>query len=54
MRLMTQEHINNRATLESVGRRQRELTKGNTKILDCVMKIVLRKKKGVIATNQHF
>ena len=51
---MTQEQINNRATLESVGKRQRELTKGNEKSLDWVMKTVSRKKKGVIATDQHF
>ena len=45
LRLMTQEQINIRATLESVGKRQYELTKGNAQILDWAMKIVLRKKK---------
>ena len=34
LRLMTQEHINNKATLESIGKRQHELIKGNAKILD--------------------
>ena len=34
LRLMTQEQINIRATLESVGKRQYELTKGNAQILD--------------------
>ena len=34
LRLMTMEQINNRVTLESIGKRQRELTKGNAEILD--------------------
>ena len=45
LRLMTQEQINIRATLESMGKRQHELTKGNGQILDWVMKIVSGKKK---------
>ena len=45
MRVMTLEQINNRATLDSVGKRQRELTKGNAKILDWAMKTLLGKKK---------
>ena len=32
--LMTLEHINNRATSESIGKMQREITKGNAKSLD--------------------
>ena len=42
---MTQEQINMRATLESIGKRQCELTKGNAQILDWATKIVSRKKK---------
>ena len=34
MKLMTFEQINNKTTLESIGKRQRELTKGNAEILD--------------------
>ena len=34
LRLNTQELINNRCTLESIGKRQRELLKSNTDILD--------------------
>ena len=45
LRIMTHEHINIRATLESVGKRQCELTKGNAKILDLAMKTVSGKKK---------
>ena len=33
-RLMTYEQVNNRAFLESLAKRQRELTKSNAKILD--------------------
>ena len=45
LRLITQELINNKCTLESIGKRQRELVKGNGEILDWVMKIVSGKKK---------
>ena len=48
------EHINNRATLESVGKRQRELTKGNTEILDWAMKTVSGKKKVTLPNIQIF
>ena len=44
-RLITQEQINIRATLELVCKRQYELTKGNAQILDWPMKTVLGKKK---------
>ena len=39
-RLMTYEQVNNRAFLESLAKRQRELTESNAKILDWAMKIV--------------
>ena len=42
---MTQEQIIIRATLESVYKRQYELTKANGQILDWAMKIVFGKKK---------
>ena len=42
---MTREQINIRATLESLGKRQHEVIKGNAQIIDWVMKIVSRKKK---------
>ena len=45
LRLNTQELINNRCTLESIGERQRELVKSNTDILDWAMKTVSGKKK---------
>ena len=45
MRLNTQELINNRCTLESIGKRQCELVKSNVDILDWAMKTVLGKKK---------
>ena len=45
LRLMTLHFINNRATLESVGKRQRELTKGNVEILNWAMETISRKKK---------
>ena len=44
-RLMTYEQVKNRTLLESVAKRQRELTESNAKILDWVMKTVLGKKK---------
>ena len=44
-RLMTYEQVNNRTLLESLAKRQRELTESNAKILDWVMKIVSSKKK---------
>ena len=44
-RLMTHEQVNNRTLMESLAKRQRELTKNNAKILDWAMKIVSRKKK---------
>ena len=45
LRLNTQELINNRCTLESIGKRQRELVKSNADILDWAMKTVSGKKK---------
>ena len=45
LRLNTQELINNRCTLESIGKRQRELTKSNADILDWAMKTLSGKKK---------
>ena len=42
---MTHEQINIRATLESLGKRQHELTKGNAQILDWTMKTMSGKKK---------
>ena len=44
-RLMTYEQVNNRKTLESIGKRQCELVKSNVEILDWAMKIVSGKKK---------
>ena len=44
-RLMTYEQINNRTTLESIGKRQCELVKSNVEILDWAMKTVSGKKK---------
>ena len=44
-RLMTYEQVNNRAFLESLAKRQRELTESNAKILDWAMKTVSNKKK---------
>ena len=52
MRLNTQELINNRGTLESIGKRQRELVKSNADILDWAMKTVLGKKKVTLPTIQ--
>ena len=43
--LMTYEQVNNRTLLESLAKRQQELTESNAKILDWVMKTVLNKKK---------
>ena len=43
--LMTCEQVNNRTLLESLAKRQRELTESNAKILDWAMKTVLSKKK---------
>ena len=45
LRLNTQELINNRCTLESIGKRQHELVMSNADILDWAMKIVSVKKK---------
>ena len=42
---MTQEQINMRANLESIGKRKCELTKANSQILDWAMKTVSGKKK---------
>ena len=42
---MTYEQVNNIAFLESLAKRQRELTESNAKILDWAMKIVSNKKK---------
>ena len=44
-RLMTYEQVNNRALLESLAKRQRELTESNAKILDWAMKKISSKKK---------
>ena len=44
-RLMAYEQVNNKTLMESLAKRQRELTKSNAKILDWAMKIVSRKKK---------
>ena len=44
-RLMTYEQINNRAFLESLAKRQIELTKSNAKFFDWAMKTVSNKKK---------
>ena len=43
--LMTYEEVNNRAFLESLAKRQRELSESNAKFLDWVMKTVSNKKK---------
>ena len=43
--LMTYEQVNNKAFLESLAKRQRELTNSNAKILDSAMKTVSNKKK---------
>ena len=45
LRLNTQELINNKCTLKSIGKRQCELVKSNADILDWAMKTVLGKKK---------
>ena len=45
MRLMTLEHINSKALLETIGKRQHELTKENSEILDWAMKTISGKKK---------
>ena len=45
LRLMTQEQINLRGTLESIGKRQCELTKSNAQLLDKAMKTASGKKK---------
>ena len=44
-RLMTHEQVNNRTLMESLAKRQRELTESNAKILDWAMKTVSGKKK---------
>ena len=44
-RLMTYEKVNNMTLLESLAKRQRELTESNAKILDWAMKKVSSKKK---------
>ena len=44
-RLMAYEQVNNRAFLESLAKRQRELIESNAKILDWAMKTVSNKKK---------
>ena len=44
-RLMSQEHVNNKALMESLAKRQRELTESNAKILDWAMKPISGKKK---------
>ena len=47
IRLMTYEQVNNKALMESLTKRQHELTESNAKILDWAMKIVSSKKKVV-------
>ena len=42
---MTYEQVNNRTLLESLAKRQQELTESNVKILDWAMKTVSSKKK---------
>ena len=44
-RLTTYEQVNNRSFLESLAKRQRELTESNAKILDWAIKTVSNKKK---------
>ena len=44
-RLMTYEQVNNRAFLDSLAKRQGELTKMNAIILDWAMKTISNKKK---------
>ena len=44
-RLMTHEQVNNRTLMESLAKRQCELTKSNAKILDWAMKTISGKKK---------
>ena len=44
-RLMTYEQVNSRTLLESLAKKQRELTEINANILDWAMKIVSNKKK---------
>ena len=45
LRLMTYEQINNGTLLETLAKRQRELTKSNAKILDWTMKTISNKKR---------
>ena len=45
IRLKTYEQVNNWALMESLAKKQCELTKSNAKILDLAMKTVLGKKK---------
>ena len=45
LRIMSHEQVNNRTLMESLAKRQRELTKSNAKILDWDMKTVSGKKK---------
>ena len=45
LRLMYQEQVNMGATLESIGKRQREFTKANEQILDWAMTTLSGKKK---------
>ena len=52
LRLNTQELINNRCTLESIGKRQRELLKSNANILDWAMKSVSDKNKVLLPSIQ--
>ena len=54
LRLNTQELINNRRTLESIGKRQCELIKSNADILDWAMKIESIKKKVSLPSIQIF
>ena len=44
-RLMTYELVNNKALLESLAKRQRELIESNAKVLDWAMKTISNKKK---------
>ena len=45
LRIMSHVQVNNRTLIESLAKRQRELTKSNAKILDWAMKTVSGKKK---------
>ena len=54
LRLNTKELVNNRCTLESIGKRQQGLVKSNANILDWAMKTVSGKKKVSLPNIQIF